>query len=70
MILYHGTNVEFDHIDLTRSKPNKDFGQGFYTGESYDQAISFVSGFDRSSVYYLDFDETSLKCNGRMGSME
>ena len=29
MILYHGTNVEFDTIDLAKSKPNKDFGQGF-----------------------------------------
>jgi hypothetical protein len=23
MILYHGTNVVFDEIDLTKSKPNK-----------------------------------------------
>ena len=27
MILYHGTNVVFDEIDLTKSKPNKDFGR-------------------------------------------
>jgi len=25
MILYHGTNKAFDVIDLTKSKPNKDF---------------------------------------------
>ena len=30
MILYHGTNKAFDTIDLTKSKTNKDFGQGFY----------------------------------------
>ena len=30
MILYHGTNADFDEIDLLKSKPNKDFGQGFY----------------------------------------
>ena len=30
MILYHGTNMAFDAIDLKKSKPNKDFGQGFY----------------------------------------
>lgn len=29
MILYHGSNVEFDSIDLLKSKPNKDFGKGF-----------------------------------------
>lgn len=38
MILYHGTNAEFDHIDLFRSKPNKDFGQGFYLSADFDQA--------------------------------
>ena len=26
MILYHGTNINFETIDLTKSKPNKDFG--------------------------------------------
>ena len=30
MILYHGSNVIIENIDLTRSKPNKDFGKGFY----------------------------------------
>mgnify|MGYP002857096878 CR=1 FL=1 len=38
MILYHGTNVEFDHIDLSRSKPNKDFGHGFYLSTDIEQA--------------------------------
>ena len=30
MILYHGTNTDFTAVDLKKSKPNKDFGQGFY----------------------------------------
>lgn len=30
MRLYHGTNVEFEQIDLTKSNRFKDFGQGFY----------------------------------------
>ena len=30
MRLYHGTNKEFLEIDLLKSKPNKDFGRGFY----------------------------------------
>ena len=38
MILYHGTNVDFDRIDLLKSKPNKDFGRGFYLSANYDQA--------------------------------
>ena len=30
MILYHGTNVDFDKIDIEKSNPYKDFGKGFY----------------------------------------
>lgn len=30
MKLYHGTNVEFDEIDLRQSNKYKDFGQGYY----------------------------------------
>ena len=39
MILYHGTNKAFDTIDLTKSKPNKDFGQGFYLSREHSQAL-------------------------------
>ncbi len=42
MILYHGTNVEFDVIDLTKSKPNKDFGRGFYLSDNYEQALNMT----------------------------
>lgn len=39
MILYHGTNADFGEIDLAKSKPNKDSGQGFYLSREYTQAI-------------------------------
>lgn len=42
MILYHGTNTAFDVIDLAKSKPNKDFGQGFYLSADYDQAMAMA----------------------------
>jgi len=38
MILYHGSNTSFEHIDLTKSLPNKDFGKGFYLSDNYEQA--------------------------------
>ena len=38
MKLYHGTNMVFDSIDLKKSKPNKDFGQGFYLSDNLEQA--------------------------------
>ena len=39
MILYHGTNADFGEIDLAKSKPNQDFGQGFYLSREYAQAM-------------------------------
>jgi hypothetical protein len=42
MILYHGTNLDFTAIDLKKSKPNKDFGQGFYLSREYAQAMDLA----------------------------
>lgn len=42
MILYHGTNRDFSEIDLRKSKPNKDFGQGFYLSREYTQAMDMA----------------------------
>jgi hypothetical protein len=38
MILYHGFNMEIDRIDLSKSRPYKDFGKGFYTTLYEEQA--------------------------------
>ena len=62
-ILFHGAKSEIEgEIDIARGRQNNDFGQGFYAGENYEQAVSFVSGFDNSSVYYMSFDSVGLKC--------
>lgn len=42
MILYHGTNADFGEIGLAKSKPNKDFGQGFYLSREYTQAMDMA----------------------------
>ena len=42
MILYHGSNIPIDIIDLAKSKPNKDFGRGFYLSESEEQAMEMA----------------------------
>ena len=42
MILYHGTNQDFSVIDLRKSRPNKDFGQGFYLSREYTQAMDMA----------------------------
>ena len=42
MILYHGSTVDIEHIDLAKSKPNKDFGRAFYLSANYDQAMEMA----------------------------
>ena len=39
MRLYHGSNVEVTVPDLTKSKPYKDFGRGFYLSADRAQAL-------------------------------
>lgn len=43
MILYHGSNVPIDKIDLSLSKPNKDFGKAFYLSDLQSQALEMAN---------------------------
>lgn len=62
MKLYHGTNKDFDRIDLSKSKPNKDFGRGFYLSADYEQALNMAkvkteqleSGSPVVQTYFID----------------
>ena len=38
MILYHGSNMKIEQIDLAKCRPYKDFGQGFYLTQIKEQA--------------------------------
>ncbi len=49
MILYHGSNVEVIDIDLTKCKPYKDFGQGFYLTSIKSQALAMAKRI--SAIY-------------------
>ncbi len=42
MILYHGSNTYINEIDLSKSKPCKDFGKGFYLSDSHEQALEMA----------------------------
>lgn len=65
MKLFHGTNIDFDNIDLKMSKPNKDFGQGFYLSDTRQQAEELamarveLTGGSPVVIEY-DFDEKLL----------
>ena len=38
MILYHGSNIKITNIDLSKARPFKDLGRGFYLTEIKEQA--------------------------------
>lgn len=66
MILFHGSNMRVTEPNLKRSKPFKDFGQGFYLSEeekqAKDQALSKVDQMKTGEpiVNEFVFDETLL----------
>jgi len=47
MILYHGSYMEISKPDLKHSRPNVDFGSGFYTTPIYEQAVKWCGKFKR-----------------------
>lgn len=66
MFLYHGSNVEIKEINLILSKPNKDFGRGFYLSNNYEQAYemaTYKAGLlgTKPLVTKFEFDETLLE---------
>lgn len=66
MILYHGTNIDFEKIELAKCRPNKDFGQGFYLTDLYSQAKQMsvrrceFEGIGTPVVQTYEFDESIL----------
>ncbi len=66
MVLYHGSTTEIKEIDLTLSKPNKDFGKGFYLSNNFEQAYNmakYKAGLFGTNplVTKFEFDENLLK---------
>lgn len=65
MRLYHGSNIVIKQIDLSKCRPYKDFGQGFYLTAIKEQAEQMAR---RTSAIYggepivteFEFDETAL----------
>lgn len=67
MILYHGSNITIDKIDIKKSKPNKDFGKGFYLSENETQAMEMavfksMQLGGEPIVSKFEFDESIMNC--------
>lgn len=66
MILYHGSNIDIEQIDLSRSKPYKDFGKGFYLSDNEEQAFNMAkqkviqSDFGKEIINRYEFNNKHL----------
>lgn len=75
MILYHGSNVEIDQIDLSCSKAGKDFGCGFYLSANREQALELAKrkteqiGEGAPTLNVYEFDEALLQ-DGTLSVLE
>lgn len=63
MKLYHGTIVDIEQIDLSKSRPNKDFGRAFYLSTEEAQAMEmaqFKAVFEDATpiVNVYEFDDS------------
>jgi hypothetical protein len=71
MTVYHGTNTQFDKINVSEGKPYKDFGRGFYVTRSFSHAENLARRNQRllreryefkvdAYVYKYEFDDALL----------
>lgn len=60
-VLFHGSKNGLSEVTITGSRDNCDFGKGFYLGETYNQALSFVCEKEKSSVYSSKYSLSDLK---------
>lgn len=63
--LYHGSNVAIDKIDLSKSRPYKDFGRAFYLSadeqQAWDRAYAAITMWGGlPQVTGFEFDEQEL----------
>jgi len=62
LILYHGSNINFDKADLAKSKDKRDFGKGFYTTTLREQAEDWAEILfrrfkgDGIFIYEMEFE--------------
>jgi hypothetical protein len=66
MKVFHGSDVPVDVVDLSKSKPSKDFGQGFYVTRIYRQAESMAINVAKRNqtqpvVSEFDFEEYAFE---------
>ena len=65
MLLYHGSNMVIEEIDLAKSRPYKDFGKAFYLSADEEQAremakFKVLTGGGEVHITVFEFNEKDL----------
>jgi len=60
-VAFHGSKNGLSEVSVSGSRENCDFGPGFYLGQTYHQALSFVCEYPDSSVYSFRYTFEGLK---------
>ncbi|MBO4679269.1 MAG: DUF3990 domain-containing protein [Lachnospiraceae bacterium] len=60
-VLFHGSKYGLSEVTVSGSRNNCDFGNGYYLGQTYNQALSFVCEYDKASVYSFKYSFDGLK---------
>ena len=60
-VLFHGSKNGLSEVAISGSRDNCNFGKGFYLGETYNQALSFVCEKEKSCVYSFRYSLANLK---------
>jgi hypothetical protein len=67
LILYHGSNCNFDEVEISKSKDKRDFGKGFYTTTLREQAEDWAKAlFDRYKGDGIFIYELELELTGEL----
>jgi hypothetical protein len=60
MIIFHGSNVDFEKVSLDLAKEKRDFGKGFYTTTIREQAVNWAENICRryktETAYLYEFE--------------
>ena len=65
MLLYHGSNMAIEEIDLAKSRPYKDFGKAFYLSADKKQAkemakFKVLTSGGKVCITAFEFDEQDI----------
>ncbi len=68
MILFHGSNMPIDVVNLDKCRPYKDFGRGFYLTTIEEQAITMARRIaniygEKPYVTRFELDESCFNSN-------